>query len=67
MLNRKSIPLFGSKAKQAFGHLGFMNILNWADPQRGIVGALMTTGKPAVGPHLLSMLSVPQSVANHFD
>jgi CubicO group peptidase (beta-lactamase class C family) len=39
----------------AFGHLGFMNILGWADPQRGLAVGLMVTGKSVLGRHLFAL------------
>jgi|TARA_B110000902_G_scaffold266241_2_gene353212 CubicO group peptidase (beta-lactamase class C family) len=66
MLNHKSVPLFGLKAKQAFGHLGFMNVMNWADPEREISVAVMTSGKPTVGPHLASLLNVGNTITRNF-
>jgi CubicO group peptidase (beta-lactamase class C family) len=66
MLNNKSVPLFGLRAKQAFGHLGFMNVMNWADPEREISVAVMTSGKPTVGPHLASLLNVSNTITKNF-
>jgi len=40
----------------AFGHIGLSNILTWADPERGISVALLTTGKPIVSPHVIPLL-----------
>jgi CubicO group peptidase (beta-lactamase class C family) len=66
MLNNRSVPLFGARAKQAFGHLGFMNVMNWADPERQISVAIMTSGKPTVGPHLASLLNVSNTITKNF-
>ncbi|MFQ3323733.1 MAG: CubicO group peptidase (beta-lactamase class C family) [Pseudomonadales bacterium] len=66
MLNNKSVPLFGLRAKQAFGHLGFMNVMNWGDPERKISVAVMTSGKPTVGPHLASLLNVSNTITRNF-
>ncbi len=43
---------------QAFGHIGFSNILCWADPKRDISVSLLTTGKSVVGTHLPSLAKV---------
>ena len=45
MLGESPYGLFGPRCGQAFGHLGFVNILGWADPQRQISVALLNTGK----------------------
>lgn len=69
MLGEVGVSLFGWQAPRAFGHLGFTNILLWADPEREISVALCTTGK-AVHPVALTAfanmvgtisLSIPRS------
>ncbi|MFT4744999.1 MAG: CubicO group peptidase (beta-lactamase class C family) [Nitriliruptoraceae bacterium] len=45
MLNERGVGLFGLDAPRAFGHLGFTNILLWADPDRSMSVALCSTGK----------------------
>ena len=46
MLGARAVSLFGPDTEQAFGHLGFTNILGWGDPERGIAVGLITSGKP---------------------
>jgi CubicO group peptidase (beta-lactamase class C family) len=48
MLGGSTFSLYGPDTASAFGHLGFTNIISWADPARQIAGALMTSGKPLV-------------------
>jgi CubicO group peptidase (beta-lactamase class C family) len=52
MLGGRFLSLYGPNTANAFGHLGFTNIISWADPDRQITGALMTSGKPLVYPEL---------------
>lgn len=52
MLGAKVFSLYGPDTDRAFGHLGFTNIISWADPERQIAGALMTSGKPVIYPEL---------------
>ncbi|MEN8721229.1 MAG: serine hydrolase domain-containing protein [Oceanococcaceae bacterium] len=52
MLGHPMVSLYGPKNALAFGHLGFLNILCWADPERALAVSLITTGKAALGPHL---------------
>jgi CubicO group peptidase (beta-lactamase class C family) len=52
MLGGKYLSLYGPDTPNAFGHLGFTNIISWADPDRQVSGALMTSGKPVVYPEL---------------
>jgi len=37
---------YGPDTPQAYGHLGFINIVAWADPERQIAAALTNSGKP---------------------
>ena len=41
----KPFGLYGENCPQAYGHLGFINIVCWADPARDISVALLNTGK----------------------
>jgi len=52
MLGAKALSLYGPDTDEAFGHLGFMNVMMWADPRRELSVGLITSGKAAVGPHL---------------
>lgn len=45
MLGENPFGLFGPSCKQAFGHLGFVTVMCWADPARDISVALLNTGK----------------------
>lgn len=46
------VGLFGPNTPNAYGHLGLTNNFVWADPDRGISVALLTSGNPILGPHL---------------
>ncbi|NHB56729.1 beta-lactamase family protein [Acinetobacter sp. 194] len=52
MLGTNPVGLFGPNSGQAFGHLGFSNILCWADPERDISVSILNTGKSVLGTHL---------------
>ena len=52
MLGGSPVGLFGPETNQAFGHLGLINIFVWADPQRDLSAALLTTGKPLIAHNL---------------
>ncbi len=52
MLGADTLSLFGPDTDEAFGHLGFTNILGWADPARGLSVGLITSGKPVLHPGL---------------
>ena len=63
MLGHNPVGLFGPKTGQAFGHLGFSNILCWADPQRDISVSLLTTGKSVLGTHLPALAKVLYTIS----
>jgi len=52
MLGSRALNLYGPGTDSAFGHLGFSNVVTWADPRRELAAAILTTGKPVLGPHL---------------
>jgi CubicO group peptidase (beta-lactamase class C family) len=52
MLGARALSLYGRDTQHAFGHLGFTNMLAWADPERALSCAVMTSGKPIVYPEL---------------
>lgn len=55
MLGNPGFSLYGPHTADAWGHLGFMNVLGWAQPSRGNAVGLLTTGKAILGNHLLVM------------
>ena len=65
MLGGPKISLFGPRTPNAFGHLGFINVLCWADPDRELSAALLTSGKPFVGRHLLALTDVLRAISMH--
>jgi CubicO group peptidase (beta-lactamase class C family) len=62
LLNAFPTWFYGLDAPKAFGHLGFINILTWADPQRDIAVGLMSSGKPFAGPHLYNFANIPNTI-----
>jgi CubicO group peptidase (beta-lactamase class C family) len=63
MLGAKVVSLYGRDTDQAFGHLGLINIMGWADPERGLSGGLITSGKPIIYPELPRFYGVMQRIA----
>jgi CubicO group peptidase (beta-lactamase class C family) len=64
MLGAKVVSLFGLDTDLAFGHLGLINIMGWADPERGVSAALITSGKPIVYPEITRFYMVMARVAS---
>ena len=64
MLGAKVLSLYGRDTDRAFGHLGLINIMGWADPERGLSAALITSGKPMLYPELPRFFGVMQTITS---
>lgn len=58
MLGHKGIGLYGWNRTRTFGHFGFTSTLTWARPDTGTAVALLTNGKPILGPHVAEMIGM---------
>jgi CubicO group peptidase (beta-lactamase class C family) len=65
MLGTRPWGLFGPDTAHAFGHLGFTNNLIWADPERDIAVAVLTTGKLILGLHAPYLIGLLANIARH--
>ncbi len=63
MLGTDALSLYGASSGRAFGHVGFTNVIAWADPDRDLAVGLMTSGKPFVTPGQLAWLAIPRTLA----
>lgn len=63
MLSGDLVGFYGPMTPRAFGHLGFTTCLAWADPERDLSAALMTTGKPFITPELVVWLNIMRTIA----
>ena len=63
MLGADYISLYGRHTDLAFGHLGLINIMGWADPERAISVGLLTTGKALVYPELPRFYGLMQRIS----
>jgi CubicO group peptidase (beta-lactamase class C family) len=64
MLGAKVLSLYGLDTEHAFGHLGLINIMGWADPERALSAALVTSGKAIVYPEVPRFYGVMQTIAS---
>jgi CubicO group peptidase (beta-lactamase class C family) len=64
MLGARLLSLYGRDTQHAFGHLGFTNMLGWADPERGLACAVMTNGKPVIYPELPRVYGLMQTITS---
>jgi CubicO group peptidase (beta-lactamase class C family) len=63
MLGSGPASVYGARTGAAFGHLGFTNVVVWADPQRELSACLMTSGKPFLSWGLRRWLQVMWTVS----
>ncbi|WP_154654591.1 serine hydrolase domain-containing protein [Solimonas variicoloris] len=64
MLGQNPIGLFGPRSGMAFGHLGFISVLCWADPERDISVAILNTGKAMAPAIVMRMIGVLRAIAD---
>lgn len=64
MLGAKVLSPYGRDTDLAFGHLGFINIMGWADPERAISGGLITSGKAILYPEVARFYGLMQRIAS---
>jgi CubicO group peptidase (beta-lactamase class C family) len=64
MLGAQLLSLYGRDTQHAFGHLGFTNMLAWADPERALACAVMTNGKPVFYPELHRFYRLMQRITS---
>ena len=62
ILGAQLISLYGPDTDKAFGHLGFTNILGWADPERELSVGLLTSGKPVLHPGLVDFWALTRTI-----
>jgi len=63
MLGGQRLSLYGDATPRAFGHIGFTNVLVWADPQRDLSVAFLNNGKPFITLRLLKWLAVSREIS----
>jgi len=66
MLGAQWLSLYGPDTEHAFGHLGFTNVVGWADPPRRLAAALMTSGKPVLYPQIYYLFDVLRRIGSAF-
>jgi len=66
MLGAEWFSLYGPYTHHAFGHIGFTNVICWADPARDVAAALLTSGKPMIYPQIYYLFEMLRRVGNAF-
>ena len=62
MLGGRWFSVYGPDTDHAFGHVGFTNVIGWADPERQISVGLMTSGKPFLYPQIYYLWDVLRTI-----
>lgn len=65
ILGERPFGLYGGNCPNAFGHLGFINIVCWADPDRDISVALLNTGKSMAPESIPQLGKVLWAIGHH--
>ena len=64
MLGDEPFGVWGPNTREAFGHVGLINKFAWADPQRDLSAAVLTSGIPVIAHHIPALLNVMRGIAN---
>ena len=64
MLGDEPFGLWGPHSRDAFGHVGLINKFAWADPQRELSAAILTSGILLVAHHLAPFARLIRSIGN---
>ncbi len=63
MLGGERFTPYGPHTPRAYGHVGFTNVVAWADPDREISVGLMNSGKPFITPGQIAWLRVARTIS----
>lgn len=65
MLGGRPFGIWGKNSASAYGHIGLINKLCWADPDRDIAVSLLTTGVPIVANNIPSLIGFMNQIDRH--
>jgi CubicO group peptidase (beta-lactamase class C family) len=65
MLGNEPFGMWGKSSSHAFGHIGLINKLGWADPSRKISVCMMNTGIPFISSHYMSFVRFMSRIDRH--
>ncbi len=64
MLGASPLSVFGVKTAKAFGHVGYTQVVGWADPERDLSVAFLNSGKPIFTPEFLLWINVMRTISS---
>ncbi|PID42570.1 MAG: serine hydrolase [Proteobacteria bacterium] len=65
MLGGDPVGMWGKNSKAAFGHIGLLNKLCWADEARDISVSVLTTGIPIIAHHIPALFSMVNAITRN--
>ena len=65
MLGGEPFGMWGKHSASAYGHIGLINKMCWADPERDISVALLNTGIPIVANNIPSLARFLNRIDQH--
>ncbi|PIE43523.1 MAG: serine hydrolase [Gammaproteobacteria bacterium] len=65
MLGGSPIGMWGKNSRAAFGHIGLLNKLCWADEARDISVSVLTTGIPIIAHHIPALFSMVNAITQN--
>jgi CubicO group peptidase (beta-lactamase class C family) len=64
MMGDEKFSLFGFGTPGAFGHIGFSNVVVYADPRRELAVAFLNSGKPMMAPGMIRWVWALQRIVS---
>ncbi|MBL4795518.1 MAG: serine hydrolase, partial [Pseudomonadales bacterium] len=64
MLGRSRLSMFQGNTRQAFGHLGLINVVGYADRERDISIGIMTSGKHGITSKAFGFWNILRTIAH---
>src|SRR5690606_24092866 len=65
MLGNEPFGMWGKNSSHAFGHIGLINKLGWADASRQISASMMNTGIPFISTHYPAFVRFMARIDKH--
>ncbi len=62
MLGANPVGMWGANTRNAFGHIGLINKMCWADPDRELSAAILTTGLALASHHIPYLMKLVHDV-----
>lgn len=67
MLGANPVGIWGRNTKHAYGHIGLINKMCWADPKKDISVSILTSGLALVSSHIPRLMQLVHEINKRFD